>query len=77
MFLYMCIENHDYFHGQHTITIPAGSTKWKFNITILNDKILEANETFYVSILSSSLPDHVSTTNSSQTSVTIIDDDCK
>jgi len=73
----MCIENHDYFHGQHIITIPARSTKWQFNITILNDKILEADETFYVSILSGSLPDHVSTINSSRASVTIIDDDCK
>ena len=75
--MFMYIENHDYSRVQHTITIPAGNTKWQFNITILDDKVLEANETFYVSILSGSLPYRVSTTNSSQISVNIIDDDRK
>ena len=51
------------------ITVP-------FNIPISDDKVLESDEVFKLTINISSLPNDV-TANTSQATVTIVEDDCK
>ena len=52
-------------------------TQVSFNVTIMNDNILESNEIFQLSITSSSLPNRVTVNNSSEVNVTIVDNDRK
>ena len=52
-------------------------TEVSFNVTIMDDNILESNETFQLSINSSSLPNRVTVDNPSVVTVTIVDNDCK
>ena len=54
--------------------IPAGTTSVSFDISIVNDKVLEVNEYFTLSINSFHLP-NVTITNH-QARVTIVDNDC-
>ena len=44
---------------------------------IMDDKLLEINETFKLWISSNSLPNNVIVTSPNETTVIIIDDDCK
>lgn len=71
--MYICYvtDGVDYHSGPYTLTIPAGQTRFVFDITINNDSILEANENFILTINASSLPSHVIV----QAIVIIIDDD--
>ena len=52
-------------------------TQVLFNVTIMDDNILESNETFQLSINSSSLPNRVTVDNPSVVTVTIVDNDRK
>ena len=52
-------------------------TEVSFNVTIMDDNILESNETFQLSINSSSLPNRVTVDNPSVVTVTIVDNDRK
>ena len=45
-----------------------------FNITIINDNVLENNETFNFTIVGESLPNNVILGKISQTTVTIVND---
>ena len=47
----------DYTSGPYYITFPAGAISVSFNININNDDVLEANETFILTIANSSLSD--------------------
>lgn len=77
IFTYYRIGIIDYNVGPYASTISAGMTTATFNLTIVNDNILEENEFFYVVINSSSLPNDVSVSSPLQLTVTIANDDCK
>ena len=49
-------------------------TNVSFNITIINDNVLENNETFNLSIVGKSLQNNVTLGKISQTAVTIVND---
>lgn len=59
------------------MTFPAGMTEVSFNITIIDDTTLEYNETFFLTILQSSLPSDVATGLPFQATMIIVDDDGK
>ena len=69
----------DYGSGPYTVTIPAGNQSVVFDISIIDDNMLETNETFELSIDSTSLPSKVFPSRTdrdpSMTTVYIIDDD--
>ena len=52
-------------------------THFPFNVSILDDKILEEDENFILSIDPSSLPCCVTIGNYDQATVTILEDECK
>ena len=43
----------DYNSGPYTVTFPNGSTTASFNITIVNDNVVEFDEVFTVSVVNS------------------------
>ena len=67
----------DYITGPYNVKVPAGMKDIDFNITINNDKILEINEAFTLTIDPSSLPNDVSIDDQDTATVTIVDDDGK
>ena len=67
----------DYTSGPYTVTFPAGQTTATFDVPINDDNILEGNETFMLTIDSSSLPDRVTRGDPGQATVTIVDNDRK
>ena len=67
----------DYSSGPYYITVVAGMTHLSFNVSILDDKILEEDENFVLTIDPSSLPCRVTTGNHNQATVTIPEDECK
>ena len=69
------VESADYHSGLYDITFSVGDTRFLLNVTIVNDNILENNETFNLTINSSSLPGNVEVGKPGQAAVTIRDDD--
>ena len=69
-----CTGGEDYAFVNSTIVVPAGTTKFSFNITITDDQILETNESFYLYI-NSSVPDNVHKDVHGQVQVIILNDD--
>ena len=67
--------NDDYGPGPYIVTIPAGETMVPFNISIVDDSILEGREDFNIIIVPGSLPEDVSRGNPGTATVNIIDDD--
>ena len=67
----------DFYFGSHTINFDAEMTSVQFNVSINDDNIYEGNETFNLSINSSTLPNKVIVGNPGQTTVTIVDNDGK
>ena len=67
--------NLDYDSGPYTVTFPVGMTIASFNVPIIDDNILEDDEQFDLTIISSSLPDGFTVDNPSQAMVTITDND--
>ena len=66
----------DYTSGPYTATFTAGQTIVPFDVPIIDDAILEINETFTVTINSSTLPNSVIVNNpSGATTITIVNDD--
>lgn len=65
--------------GSHVnITIPATVTSVPFDITIFDNYVLEANETFTLTISTSTVSsNNVTIGDISQTTVIILDDDSK
>ena len=72
---YIMIGDVDYTSGPYIVTFPAGMITASFNIPILDDNVLENDEQFQLSIIFNSLPDRVTISDPSQTTVTIRDDD--
>ena len=67
----------DYIIGPYNVIFTAGIEEAKFNVTINNDRIFEMNETFTLTINSSSLPSDVIVNDQDKATVTIVDDDGK
>ena len=56
---------------------PAGVTRVPFNVTIIDDDILEHDETFTLTTDLFTLPNRVTIGSSSHAIITIINDDSK
>ena len=67
----------DYGPGIYTVVIPAGMTMVPFDISIVDDSILEGDEDFDIVIVPGTLPDDVTRGAPGRATVTIVDDDCK
>ena len=67
----------DYQPGPYTVEVPAEMTSVFFNISITNDEIFEANETFDLVVNVSSLPLNVTIGDIGQATVIILNDDGK
>ena len=67
----------DYESGPYTVTFPVGETRAQFNVSIIMDDAYELNETFHLTIDSSSLLSDISAANPYQATVIIINDDRK
>ena len=75
----ICISNItgggvDYYSGPYNVTFPARANSVTFNITIINDNVLEYNETFNLTIIESSLPEDIILGEIYLTKVTILND---
>ena len=55
--------------------IPAGETNVKFTVTIMDDNILETDETINLAINSNMLPSKITQANPDRAVVTIVDND--
>lgn len=62
------------YENSRTIVVPAEAASVSFNITVIDDHVLEANESFYLYI-SSTVPDSVVKAVPSHVQVMIINDD--
>ena len=67
----------DYNSGPYTVQFDVGVTNVIFSVAVKDDSSLEDNETFTLSINSSSLPNSINVGDHVQTTVTILDDDSK
>ena len=63
--------------GPYTVQFNVGLTRVLLTVSIYDDNILEGNETFNLSIGTSSLPSRVTIGNPGETMVTILDNDGK
>ena len=66
--------------GPYNITIPAGQTTFSFDVSIIDDDVLEGTEDFNLIILAESLPNNNITLgdpNRSTVTIIIVDDDSK
>lgn len=72
---YFIGEGVDYTPESYDIMLLNGMTRAAFNISIINDDILERNETFTLTIDQSTLPSSVTIGDTSQATVIIEDDD--
>ena len=76
----MCSDNKtgDYKPEALVVSFKEGTNSASLNISILDDKLLEDDETFNLAIInSSSLPSNVIVDNPSAVTVTILNDDGK
>ena len=68
----------DYTSGPYSVTFPVGVMSVLLYIPIKDDKVLEINESYMLSINSSSIIlKRVTVGNLDQCTVTIVDNDCK
>ena len=67
----------DYNSGPYNVQFDVRVTRVSFNITLKDDSTKEDNETFTLSINSSSLPSSIILGDHNQTTVTIRNDDGK
>ena len=76
-FTYTCIitGDEDYVTGPYNVTVFAGITRRMFNISLVNNNILELTETFRLTIDSSLLPSKVLFSNQDSATVSIIEND--
>ena len=76
-YYYYITGGDDYNFGPYTVTFPAGMTSVPFNVPIIDEMICEGNETFTLTIDSSSLPKNVGVADPGNTTVTIVDNEGK
>jgi len=67
----------DYGSGPYDVIIPAGDTSFTFDVTIIDDDILENDEDFNLTIVPGTLPNGVTSGDPGRSTVTIINDDGK
>ena len=69
----------DYMPGPYNVIFPAGVISVSFNVSIMDDGILESDEHTFLKIASCSLPSGfiVTVGYPSQARLTIVNDDCK
>ena len=65
----------DYESEVFNVAIPAGDTSIKFNISIIDDNLFERDESFFVTVDSSTLPSRILVQPDCMAVVTIVDDD--
>ena len=70
-------EGVDYNSGPYPVQFNGGVTNISFTVPVINDNILEADETFQLSINVLSLPNNVTVGGQGQTTVTILANDGK
>ena len=63
----------DYNPGPYDVTFTAGVTRVAFNIQIANDAVHEGNESFALTVRSTSLPSGVNRGSPGMATVTIVD----
>ena len=64
--------------GPYPVTFLAGSTTASFDVSIVNDNVLESDENFTLTISSSSISDtRVTVGSPSDSTITIMDDEGK
>lgn len=64
----------DYIPQQpYTVTFPAGSVRESFNVTIVDDNLLERDETFLLNIVPGTTPNGVIIGQPNNTEVTIVE----
>ena len=68
-------EGVDYNSGPYAVQLKAGMTNVPFSVILKDDSSKEDNETFTLSINSSSLPNGINIGDHVQTTVTILNDD--
>ena len=61
--------------GPYTVTFSAGSTTASFNVSSIDDNVLESDEKFILTIDPSSLPNNVIVGSSNHSTITILDDE--
>ena len=77
-YVYNLLGGTDYSpRGPYNITIPAGQTTFSFDVSIIDDDVLEGNEDFNLIILAESLPNDIRLGDHNRSTVTIVDDDSK
>ena len=69
------IGGNDYVIGPYSITLSAGSTTASFNVSIIDDSVLESEESFTLAIDPSSLHSRVTAGDSNSSRITIMDDE--
>ena len=69
------LEGDDYESGPFIVTIPSGETNVPFNISIIDDNIFEANESFNLTINSSSIHSSSLIYEECKLTVTIVDNE--
>ena len=67
----------DYMIGPYSITLSPGSTTASFDVAIINDSVLESEESFTLAIDTSSLHSRVTVNDSNSSRITIMDDEGK
>ena len=67
----------DYTSGPYPVLFRAGETSVTFDVPITDDRILEGNENFMLTIDQPSLPTGINHGDPSEATVTIVDDDRK
>ena len=72
---YVTGRNEDYDSGSFLINIPANATRVPFIVLINDDNMYEGNENFTLTI--HTLSANIMVGKPAQTTVTIIDNDCK
>ena len=75
--IFPIIGDVDYDSGLYNVTFAKGDTSAIFCVNIIDDKALEADESFSVVIDDTSLPACVTSVYPNVTNVTILDDECK
>jgi len=74
-YAYIITGGEDYESGPFDVMIAPGITSVSLNISIFDNNIFEANETFNLTINQSTLPDRVYLQPGCMLTVTIVDDD--
>ena len=65
----------DYVSGPYNVMIPAGQTNIKFDVTIMDDNVVENVESINLAINSSRVPIKITLGNTNRTVVNIVDND--